>query len=303
MGRRERRERREWKEGSARRVPGGLFRRLFDTGPLACSEASSGTRFPLFPLFPLYPLYPLYPLSPFSALPVILLEARSLTKRYETARGSLEVLAGLDLEVRPGEMVAIVGESGSGKSTLLHLLGALDRPTAGEVRFREQDVFAQPDEALARWRNKAVGFVFQFHHLLPEFTALENVAMPALIGGASLREARPRAAELLERFGLADRSDHRPTQLSGGEQQRVAVARALMNKPGLVLADEPTGNLDTKTAEHLHDELRRLVEAGEAGNPEHALVIVTHNPGLAQRADRVLRLEAGRLQDVTVEFR
>jgi lipoprotein-releasing system ATP-binding protein len=234
---------------------------------------------------------------------VTLLEARSLTKRYETARGSLEVLAGLDLEVTAGEMVAVVGESGSGKSTLLHLLGALDRPTAGGVQYRGQDVFAQKDEELARWRNRAVGFVFQFHHLLPEFTALENVAMPALIGGASLRDSKPRAAELLERFGLAERADHRPTQLSGGEQQRVAVARALMNKPGLVLADEPTGNLDTRTAEHLHDELRRLVEAGEAGNPEHALVIVTHNPGLAARADRVLRLEGGRLREASAEFR
>ncbi len=232
-----------------------------------------------------------------------LLAARDVLKTYATARGSLEVLSGLDLDVAAGEMVAIVGESGSGKSTLLHLLGALDRPTAGAILYRGEDVFAQPDESLARWRNRAVGFVFQFHHLLPEFSALENVAMPALIGGASLREARPRAADLLQRFGLADRAEHRPGQLSGGEQQRVAVARALMNRPGLVLADEPTGNLDTKTAEHLHDELRRLVEAGEAGNPEHALVIVTHNPALAQRADRVLRLDAGRLHDVSGEFR
>jgi len=232
-----------------------------------------------------------------------LLAATDLVKDYATARGSLQVLSGLYLEVRAGEMVAIVGESGSGKSTLLHLLGALDRPTTGTVSYRGQNVFDQPDEALARWRNRAVGFVFQFHHLLPEFTALENVAMPALIGGASLREARPRAADLLERFGLTDRAEHRPAQLSGGEQQRVAVARALMNRPGLVLADEPTGNLDTKTAEHLHDELRRLVEAGEAGNREHALVIVTHNPALASRADRVLRLDAGRLHDATEEYR
>jgi lipoprotein-releasing system ATP-binding protein len=230
------------------------------------------------------------------------LEARGLTKRYATARGALEVLANLDLDVAAGDMVAVVGESGTGKSTLLHLLGALDRPTEGSVRYRGEDVFAQKDEALARWRNRAVGFVFQFHHLLPEFTALENVAMPALIAGQSVREARPRAAELLERFGLAERAEHRPSQLSGGEQQRVAVARALMNRPGLVLADEPTGNLDTKTAEHLHDELRALVAAGEGG-AEHALVVVTHNPALAARADRVLRLDGGRLHDVSSEYR
>jgi lipoprotein-releasing system ATP-binding protein len=222
--------------------------------------------------------------------------AEGLVKRYPTAGGSLEVLSGLDLAVYPGEMVAVVGESGTGKSTLLHLLGALDRPTAGTVRFRGKDVFTQPDEALAAFRNRALGFVFQFHHLLPEFTALENVAMPALIAGQRLDAARPRAAELLALLGLADRAEHRPGQLSGGEQQRVAVARALMNRPGLVLADEPTGNLDTRTAERLHDELRRL-----ASMHEQAFVVVTHNPALAALADRVLELRDGRLHDVTVE--
>jgi lipoprotein-releasing system ATP-binding protein len=234
--------------------------------------------------------------SPHSSLssPAPILQAEGLIKRYPTADGALEVLSGLDLTIYPGEMVAIVGESGTGKSTLLHLLGALDRPTAGAVRYRGEDVFAQKDEALAAFRNRAIGFVFQFHHLLPEFTALENVMMPALIAGQRLEAARPRAEELLALLGLSARADHRPSQLSGGEQQRVAVARALMNRPGLVLADEPTGNLDTRTAEVLHDELRRL-----ASLHEQAFLVVTHNPALAALADRVLELRDGRLHDVT----
>ena len=222
----------------------------------------------------------------------VLLEAEGLTKRYETAAGTLEVLRDAAITVREGEIVAIVGESGTGKSTLLHLLGALDRPTSGTVRYDGRDIFAKDDEALAAFRNRSVGFVFQFHHLLPEFTALENVAMPALIGGRSLARARPRAEALLESLGLAARADHRPAQLSGGEQQRVAVARALMNEPALVLADEPTGNLDTRTAEHLHDEVVRL--SRDLGQ---TFVIVTHNPSLAARADRVLHLREGRLFD------
>lgn len=219
-----------------------------------------------------------------------ILEARDLVKRYPSAGGELEVLSGLSLTVRGGEMVAVVGESGTGKSTLLHLLGALDRPTAGGVRFRGDDVFAKDDADLARFRNRSIGFVFQFHHLLPEFDALENAAMPALIQGTPMKEARGRAEALLTQVGLADRLDHRPGELSGGEQQRVAVARALMNRPGLLLMDEPTGNLDTRTAERLHDELRRLGDTGEM-----ALVVVTHNPSLAARADRILRLREGRL--------
>ena len=226
----------------------------------------------------------------------VVLEARGLGKRYPTATGGLDVLAGADVEVRAGELVAVVGESGTGKSTLLHLLGALDRPTAGTVRYRPapgadwEDVFALDDEALAAFRNRAIGFVFQFHHLLPEFDAVENVAMPALIAGGSLEDAAPRAHDLLRGLGLGDRLTHRPSQLSGGEQQRVAVARALMNRPGLVLMDEPSGNLDTKTAERLHDELRRLSRADD-----QAFVIVTHNPTLAALADRTLTLEGGRL--------
>ncbi len=226
-----------------------------------------------------------------------ILVAEGLVKRYPTADGELEVLSGLDFEVRSGEMVAIVGESGTGKSTLLHLLGALDRPTAGTVSFEGENVFAKSDESLAKFRSRSIGFVFQFHHLLPEFSALENVAMPAMIARQSLDEATPRAIELLELLGLSERAEHRPGQLSGGEQQRVAVARALMNRPGLVLADEPTGNLDTKTADILHDEIRRL-----ADSHDQAFVIVTHNPALALLADRILRLEGGVLHDATVEL-
>jgi lipoprotein-releasing system ATP-binding protein len=222
-----------------------------------------------------------------------LVEARGLHKVYATGEGQqLEVLRGVSLDVRAGEFVAVVGESGTGKSTLLHLIGALDRPTEGEVLFRGASIFDRRDERLAEWRNRHVGFVFQFHHLLPEFTALENVAMPALIQGRSLGSVRGRARELLEGMGLGARLDHRPSQLSGGEQQRVAVARAFMNEPDLILMDEPTGNLDTATAEALHDEIARLNRL-----EGRTFVVVTHNPLLADRADRVLRIHAGRLQD------
>jgi lipoprotein-releasing system ATP-binding protein len=221
-----------------------------------------------------------------------LLEATGLQKSYESVSGQpLAVLQGVDLVVEAGTMIAIVGESGTGKSTLLHLLGALDRPDAGSVRFRGEEVFARGDRDLARFRNESIGFVFQFHHLLPEFTAVENVAMPALIAQRPLAEARIRATALLDLLGLGDRADHRPTQLSGGEQQRVAVARALMNEPALVLADEPTGNLDVRTGEQLQDELLRL--SREMGQ---TFVVVTHNPAFARRADRVYALKGGLLQ-------
>ena len=220
-----------------------------------------------------------------------LLEAQHLTKRYPTGGGgSLEVLRGVSLGIEAGEVVAIVGESGTGKSTLLHLLGALDRPSEGTVLFEGADVFKKSDQQLADFRNRHVGFVFQFHHLLPEFSALENVAMPALIQRQRFADVRERAMEKLRVLGLEAREAHRPGQLSGGEKQRVAVARALMNSPGLVLLDEPTGNLDTKTAEALHQEIIRL-----ARTLGQAFVVVTHNPSLAALADRVLRLEAGRL--------
>ena len=223
----------------------------------------------------------------------LLLEVKGLKKSYPTGTGQrLEVLCGVSFAVRRGEVVAIVGESGTGKSTLLHLLGALDRPDSGTVHFDGHDIFLKDDDALAAFRNRSVGFIFQFHHLLPEFTALENVAMPGLIQGLSLEAARPRVLELLRQLGLEARADHRPSALSGGEQQRVAVARALMNRPGLVLADEPTGNLDTKTAEALHDEILRL-----SRTTGQTFVVVTHNPALAAIADRVLRIENGLIEE------
>ncbi len=224
-----------------------------------------------------------------------LLDVDNLVKHYETGgEAPLEVLRGVSMAVEAGDIVAIMGESGTGKSTLLHLLGALDRPTSGTVRYRGDDLFEKDDEALARFRNTQIGFVFQFHHLLPEFTALENVAMPALVRQQRFDDVRERALMLLDTLGLAPRADHRPNALSGGEKQRVAMARALMNEPGLVLADEPTGNLDARTAEPLHDEILRLSE--EMGQ---TFVIATHNPALASIARRIFRLEAGQLTAVT----
>ena len=226
-------------------------------------------------------------------MPQPFLEVEDPKKSYPTGSGErLVVLRGVSFAVRRGEVVAIVGESGTGKSTLLHLLGALDRPDSGTVHFEGHDIFLKDDDALAVFRNRAVGFVFQFHHLLPEFTALENIAMPALIQGVDLGKARPRALDLLRQLGLETRAEHRPSELSGGEQQRVAVARALMNRPGLVLADEPTGNLDTKTAEALHDEILRL-----SRTTGQTFVVATHNPALAAIADRVLRIENGLLEE------
>ena len=223
-----------------------------------------------------------------------LLRATDIRKHYATGgERVLEVLTGVDFAVHSGEVVAIVGESGTGKSTLLHLLGALDRPTGGTVNFNGRDIFEQTDEELAHFRNRHIGFVFQFHHLLPEFTALENVAMPALIKQESMSQAQGRARELLESLGLGERLDHRPGALSGGEQQRVAVARALMNAPALVLADEPTGNLDVQTADVLHREIVRL--SRELGQ---TFVLATHNIALAALADRVWRLEYGRLSEI-----
>jgi lipoprotein-releasing system ATP-binding protein len=220
-----------------------------------------------------------------------LVDITDLAKSYTTPSGAIAVLRGLSLRVARGEMVAIVGASGVGKSTLLHVLGGLDRAERGAVRVASEDIGALSDDALVAFRNRHVGFVFQFHHLLPEFTALENVLMPLRIARRPLAEARPRAESLLVRVGLADRLGHRPGMLSGGEQQRVAMARALAMGPALLVADEPTGNLDEHTAESLHELLREMHR--DAGLTS---VIATHNTRLAALCDRVLRLEDGVLR-------
>jgi len=217
-------------------------------------------------------------------------DVRGLVKAYRSPAGRLEVLRGLDLAVETGEMVAVVGASGVGKSTLLHVLGGLDTFEAGEVCLGEARIHDMTDQARVVFRNRHVGFVFQFHHLLPEFTALENVEMPLRIAGAPADLRRARALELVRRVGLEERAAHRPGALSGGEQQRIAVARALACRPRLLLADEPTGNLDERTAADLHALLREM-------HREHGLtsILVTHNPVLAASCDRTLHLEGGRL--------
>ena len=226
-----------------------------------------------------------------SASPAV--EARALTKVFVGGDGGeLPVLVGVDLRVESGETVAIVGSSGAGKSTLLHLLGGLDRPTSGGVFLGGREISEVDGDVLARIRNRGVGFVFQFHHLLREFTALENVMMPCLIAGWPRVASEERARELLTQVGLDERVSHRPEQLSGGEQQRVAVARALAAEPPLLLADEPSGDLDTQTSDELHDLLFRLRATQGLG-----MVLVTHNKELAARADRILELRAGRLHE------
>lgn len=214
-----------------------------------------------------------------------LLRASGIRRTY----GSLQVLKGIDLEVKKGEVVAIVGPSGAGKSTFLHILGTLDRPEQGEVFIEGINVFTQKDKELARFRNEKIGFIFQFHNLLAEFTALENVCMPGYINGnINEKEIQQRAKELLELLGLGGRMDHLPSQLSGGEQQRVAVARALLNRPAIVLADEPSGNLDSHNALDLHQLFFKLRE--ETGQ---TFIIVTHNEELAEMADRRLVMQDG----------
>jgi lipoprotein-releasing system ATP-binding protein len=213
-----------------------------------------------------------------------------LAKTYLMAERRLEVLRGIDLEIAEGELVALTGPSGAGKSTFLHLLGTLDVPTRGRIRFDGEDVFERGEEGLASFRNETVGFVFQSHHLLPEFTALENAMMPGLIRRIPRGEARRHAAAMLERVGLGDRLEHRPGELSGGEQQRVALARALALSPRLLLADEPTGNLDPQTADGIH---ALLVELNRSLGI--TAVVVTHNERLAQALPRRLRLAEGRL--------
>lgn len=218
-----------------------------------------------------------------------LIRARGLEKTYDAGR-NVTVLNGLDVDIGAGEVVAIVGQSGVGKSTLLHILGTLDRPTRGTVHFGGVDLFSLGEPEQAEFRNRQIGFIFQFHHLLPDFTALENVMMPNLIGGASRKEAEEQARALLDRVGLAHRLDHRPGELSGGEQQRVAIARAVVRSPRAVLADEPTGNLDPATAAGVHDLLMEL-------NREQGmtLILVTHNEALSGLAHTTLRLQGGRL--------
>ncbi len=220
-----------------------------------------------------------------------LLEVRDVYKSFGTGAAKVEVLKGIDLRVEEGETIALVGASGAGKSTLLHLLGTLDRPTSGKVLFRNDDVFQMGDRALAYFRNRTIGFVFQFHHLLPEFSALENTMMPMLISGMSREEAGKIAAGILADVGLAHRLTHKPGELSGGEQQRVAIARSLVMSPQLLLADEPTGNLDLKTSDEIHDVL-----AGIHREKGITLIIVTHNEKLAARMGKTVRLVDGQIE-------
>ncbi len=217
-----------------------------------------------------------------------MLRASNLVKSY----GELAVLKGIDLEINKSEVVAIVGASGAGKSTLLHILGTLDTPDKGKVYIQDKDVFSQSSKNLAAFRNKSIGFVFQFHNLLPEFTALENVMIPGLIGQGEEKQVRERATSLLSMLGLDERRDHKPSELSGGEQQRVAVARAMINSPDLILADEPSGNLDSRNAIDLHNLFFKLrKDVGQT------FVIVTHNEELARMSDRKIELKDGRIHN------
>lgn len=221
-----------------------------------------------------------------------LIRVENLHKSYYDGSTELPVLSGIDMVIKMGEIVSIVGASGVGKSTLLNILGALDQPTEGRVFYLGQEIFTLNDKKLAEFRSREIGFVFQFHHLLPEFTALENVAMPALIARVPRNEAYARAQKLLEHVGLKERLTHKPSKLSGGECQRVALARALMNNPKVVLADEPTGNLDRKTSETMHD---LIWELNDMFN--QTFIIVTHNLSLAQRSDRMIHLVDGKISD------
>jgi len=221
-----------------------------------------------------------------------LLEVRDLRKSFQTDVSRVDVLNGINLTIQEGDTIALVGASGAGKSTLLHIMGTLDRPTSGNVFFRGEDVFRLAESSLATFRNRSIGFVFQFHHLLPEFTALENVMMPALISGVAKEEARKSACSFLEDVGIGHRLQHKPGELSGGEQQRVAIARALVLSPAMLLADEPTGNLDTKTSEEVHELLAAIQRKTGL-----SLIIVTHNERLAARMGKTIHLVDGRIQE------
>ncbi len=221
-----------------------------------------------------------------------MLKAVNITRKY----GQLEVLKGVDIEVKKGEMVSIVGSSGAGKSTLLHILGTLDRPDSGSIWLNDQSIDHLKGEKLATFRNQHIGFVFQFHHLLPEFSALENICIPGWIAGKSKKDVRNRALELLSLLGLSDRAEHKPNQLSGGEQQRVAVARALINQPDIIFADEPTGNLDSTNARELHKLFGTLRDQFN-----QTFLIVTHNEELATLSDRTLHMRDGVIVGVKSE--